>query len=136
MKKIFLLPVLLLTWLLLPGDKLFAQNKPDYVKVMTDSMKSRLSLNDDQYHKVYDINKNFSDRMTTLRKDNSISRNEKGKQMRGISEERDGELKKVLNDDQYKKYEENKAERREHAKEKYKERHERREAKEKEKANE
>ncbi|NIG56380.1 hypothetical protein [Chitinophaga sp. Cy-1792] len=131
MKKLFLVPVLLLTWLLLPGNHVFAQNKPDYVKVMTDSMKSRLSLNDDQYSKVYDINKSFSEKMGGIRKDNSLSKPEKGEKMKALSAERDGELKKILTDDQYKKYEANKAERREMAKEKYKERQERKEEKQK-----
>ncbi|MBV8253706.1 MAG: hypothetical protein JO154_13945 [Chitinophaga sp.] len=129
MKRLFL-P--LLVTLLLTGYTSRSQEKRDYIRIMTDSMKVNLSLTDEQYTKVYDINKNFSDRMSTLRKDNQLPRMEKGKQMQHLSHERDSSLKVVLTPQQYTTYETNKKERREQAKEKYKERKEEKEMKKQE----
>ncbi len=122
----------MLVTLLLTGFASRSQEKRDYIRVMTDSMKAHLSLNEDQYTKVYDINKNFSDRMATLRKDNQVQRMEKAKQMKDLSQQRDSSLKTVLTPQQYDMYEANKKERREQAKEKYKERKEQREMKKQE----
>ncbi len=74
---------------------------------LTDKMKTELTLNDDQYAKVLDINKSFSEKTAEARKA-SADRKETAKAIKGFNEERDAKLKTVLTEDQFKKYVANK----------------------------
>lgn len=101
----------------------FAQDgskKDQVTKAITDTMQVHLSLNDDQYKKVYDINAQFMTKMAGIKQD-SGGKLAKLQKFKAADQERDAALKPVLTDDQYKKYLQNKKERREEMKEKYKE---------------
>ncbi len=111
--------IVLITLFTLTIEPTFSQDKRDYIRIMTDSMKARLLLNGAQYGKVYDINKTFSDKMAALRKDNVIPRAEKSKQLKQLSQTRDSSLKRVLTNEQFDRYEAHRSERRQQAKERY-----------------
>ncbi|MFY0254184.1 hypothetical protein ACDQ55_09545 [Chitinophaga sp. 30R24] len=104
MKVVHFLTAAFLSVMVLAGTASFGQERhhPD-AKTMTDSMKSKLSLSDDQYSKVYNINQQFSDDMSKVKTDNG-DKTAKREQARKAYEQRDAELKKVLTDDQYKMY--------------------------------
>ncbi|SHM95507.1 hypothetical protein SAMN05444266_11539 [Chitinophaga jiangningensis] len=119
MKSIGTARIVLITLFTLTTTTNFSQDRRDYIRIMTDTMKARLLLNHEQYGKVYDINKTFSEKMAALRKDNVMPRMEKGKQMKQLGATRDSSLKKVLSTDQFDRYEAHKSERRQQAKERY-----------------
>ncbi|MBV7532068.1 hypothetical protein [Chitinophaga sp. sic0106] len=119
MKRIAIARIVLITLFTLTTTTIFSQDKRDYIRILTDSMKARLSLNEGQYGQVYNINKSFSEKMAALRKDNVMPRAEKGKQLKQLGVTRDSSLKKVLSADQFDRYEAHKSERRQQAKERY-----------------
>jgi len=75
----------------------FAGNRADY-------MKKELSLSDEQYSKVNAINKNFGERLKTLRNDSTMSRETARAEFRKIRDEKNVALKGVLTPDQYNKW--------------------------------
>lgn len=79
---------------------------------LTDKLKTELSLNDEQYNKVLEINKVYSDKTTEARK-NSTDRAVTATAVKGFNEERETKLKAVLTEDQYKTYLANKEAKRE-----------------------
>lgn len=100
----------------------FAQDgtkKDQATKAITDTMQVHLSLNDDQYKKVYDINAQFLTKLAGIKQD-SGGKLAKLQKFKAADQERDAALKPVLTDDQFKKFQENKKARREEMKENYK----------------
>lgn len=108
--------MLLLTLL---SGKLFAQEGGEFVKRATDTMQVKLSLNDEQYKKAYDINERFGKKLAAV-KQNSGRKLQQLQQMKAADQERDAAFKQILTDEQYKKYLEDKSVRRAQMKENYK----------------
>jgi Spy/CpxP family protein refolding chaperone len=77
-------------------------------KSLTDSMKTRLSLTAEQYPKVLAINQNFIDGISKLKDTPATDSTAAGAQVKTLSENRDAELKKVLTNEQYTTYQEQK----------------------------
>ncbi len=76
-------------------------------KKQTAELKELLDLNKDQEKKVYDLNLKAANKMADLRKEmqNSGSREGMREKFGKMREEQNKEMKKILTDDQYKKYE-------------------------------
>lgn len=72
-------------------------------KTSATQMKAQLTLNDNQYTQVVDVNKTYLKKVKECKAsgDNSAA---KAKKMQALNEERDGKLKSVLTETQYKKY--------------------------------
>jgi len=97
-----------------------AQSTPDEkAKALTDRMKTNLTLNDDQYKSVYDINLDFIKKLGGVKEDGG-SKMAKFKKLKEIDKSRDASLQKVLTEDQFKKFQTQKQETREEMKEQYK----------------
>ncbi|MFP9098745.1 hypothetical protein ACLI09_06810 [Flavobacterium sp. RHBU_24] len=85
-----------------------AQDKSiDGAKAVTSYMKEKLSLNDSQYTKVYNVNLTFLQKVEENAQKNKGA--DKIKKLRALEDERDTKLKSVLSEDQYKNYVGNKA---------------------------
>jgi hypothetical protein len=108
---------LLFTLLLFITSSSFAQDPK--AKALTDRMKTQLTLNEDQYKQVYDINLDFITKMTGL-KESSDGKMAKFKSFKTIDSNRDAALKKVLTEQQFKDFQTQKKENREEMKERYK----------------
>lgn len=72
-------------------------------KTSANQMKSQLTLNDNQYTQVVEVNKYYLKRVKDC-KASADSTQAKAKKMQAINEERDTKLKSVLTVTQYKKY--------------------------------
>lgn len=72
-------------------------------KALTDEMKTKLPLDDAAYPKVYEINLKYAKKMQEL-KAGSEGKLEKIKAMRSNKEDKNEELKAVLNESQYAAY--------------------------------
>jgi hypothetical protein len=72
-------------------------------KAAASQMKTQLVLNDNQYTQVVDVNKAYLKKVKECKAsgDNAPA---KAKKMQALNEERDGKLKSVLTETQYKKY--------------------------------
>jgi len=72
-------------------------------KTSATQMKTQLTLNDNQYTQVVDLNKAYLKKVKDCKAsgDTDIA---KAKKMQALNEERDGKLKSVLTATQYKKY--------------------------------
>ncbi len=68
-------------------------------KTVTTHLKNQLSLNDTQYAKVLEVNKDYLKKSLG---NNGATTVEKAKKQKGYDEERDKKLKSVLSDSQYK----------------------------------
>ncbi len=79
------------------------QTPEERAKRMTDSMKTNLSLTDDQYNKVYDLNVNYITKMQALRQQQG-SREDKMQQFKELRKSEDNDLGAVLTKDQMEKY--------------------------------
>lgn len=73
-------------------------------KKISERMKTELSLSEDQYKKVYDINLAYTKQMADLRNKTSEDRKEKMNSFRELGKNRNEELKAVLSADQMSKY--------------------------------
>ncbi len=109
---------------LLVSTQLFAQEKQrktpeERASMLTDKMKKDLNLTDDQYKSVYDINLKYAKQNEEAFK-NAQSKDEKIKIIKASEEAKDQELKGVLTDDQYTKYQLMKDQMKENAKNKIK----------------
>ena len=95
----------LIAILLLTGITVSAQHKTaeQKAKNLTDTMSSRLSLNEDQYKKVYDANLNFVTKASSLKKEDGDKSTKLGK-IRSLNNERDATLKTILSDEQYNQF--------------------------------
>lgn len=91
----------------------FAQNskKEQGAKALTDTMKTQLSLNDDQYKQVYAINLDFISKVAAVKQDGD-SKMAKFKKLKAMDEDRDAALQKILTDDQFKDFQDFKQENR------------------------
>lgn len=82
--------------------------KSDRGKRQADVMKTELSLNDDQYNKVVEINNEFADKAKETKQtsiaDQKEARIERAKAVKALNEEKDAKLKTVLTEEQYKTY--------------------------------
>jgi protein CpxP len=67
-------------------------------------LSKRLNLSDDQQTKIKPILEDEHKQMQQLWSDNSLSRQDRFSKMRGIRENSDAEIKKVLNEDQQKNF--------------------------------
>lgn len=118
--KIGLITLLVLFFGLYQGA--FAQDgsrKDQATQAITDTMQVRLSLNDDQYKKVYDINAQFLTKLGSIKQEGG-GKLAKFQKLKAADQERDAALKPILTDDQFKKFQEYKKARREEMKENYK----------------
>jgi len=88
-----------------------AQEKSGLPQKMTDKMKKELSLTEEQYPKVLAANEQFATQMAAL-KDSGGGRFSKLKKLKAIDSERDNALKKVLTEEQYALFQEQKKENR------------------------
>ncbi|PZR22159.1 MAG: hypothetical protein DI539_06130 [Flavobacterium psychrophilum] len=72
-------------------------------KTSATQMKSQLTLNDNQYTQVVEVNKAYLKRVKDCKASGDTAQ-AKAKKMQAINEERDTKLKSVLTEVQYKKY--------------------------------
>jgi len=98
----------------------FAQGtrKEQAAKMLTDTMKTQLSLNDDQYKQVYDINLDFISKLSAAKQDAGVKM-AKFRKMKEADRDRDATMKKILTDDQFKSYQEHKQENKKELKDRY-----------------
>jgi DNA-binding helix-hairpin-helix protein with protein kinase domain len=112
---------LLLALFLFVSASVFAQSTPDEkAKALTDRQKTQLTLTDDQYKQVYDINLDFINKLGAVKEDGG-GKMAKFKKLKELDKNRDASLQKVLTEEQFKKFQTVKQETREEMKEKYKE---------------
>ncbi|MET0394391.1 MAG: hypothetical protein ABW019_14690 [Chitinophagaceae bacterium] len=90
-------------------------------RAISQKMKTELSLSDDQYNKVYEINLKYAQQNETIRK-SSDDRMAKMQAIKAGNEAKNNELKAVLTKEQFEEYKKMQKELREEAKEKMKER--------------
>lgn len=119
--KSFFTAGLLLFFMSVAGAS-FAQDskKETRAKALTDTMKTQLALNADQYNQVYTINLDFITKMAALKEDGG-SKMSKFSKLKSIDKERDSALKGVLTTEQFKSFEEFKKANREEMKARRKE---------------
>jgi hypothetical protein len=112
----------ILTMFLFFAGAAFAQDGTPEKKAtaLTDRMKTQLTLTDDQYKQVYDVNLDFVTQLGALKAD-AGSKMSKFRKMKTIDNDRDAALKKILSADQFSTFQTNKEENRKEMKEKYKE---------------
>nr|WP_321406306.1 DUF4890 domain-containing protein [uncultured Carboxylicivirga sp.] len=84
-----------------------AQNRPspeERVKQQTEQMAKDLNLTEKQKEQVTELNKKFGEKMKKMRDENQGDREKMREAMGAMRTERNTELKKILTDEQYKKY--------------------------------
>lgn len=102
-------------------DKLMTETTPEErAEMQTQSMTEKLSLRDDQKPKIQEINLKYAKKMEAVYNSGG-GKLQRFKKMKGVSEEKDDELKKALDASQYATYEKNKEEMKSAIKEKAKE---------------
>lgn len=74
-------------------------------KQTTAELKKALDLNNDQEKKIYDLNLKANKEMTTAWQDANGDREAMREKMGKVRDNTNKEMKKILSDDQYKKYE-------------------------------
>ena len=74
-------------------------------------MQESLSLSDEQTSKIKSIDKEYGDRFRTLRSDSTLAREDLQKKAKQLRDEYRSKTKSVLNEEQYKKWEMQKADR-------------------------
>ena len=72
-------------------------------KISASQMKTQLTLNDNQYTQVIDVNKTYLKKVKDCKASGDTAP-AKAKKMQALNEERDSKLKSVLTETQYKKY--------------------------------
>lgn len=86
----------------------FAQNPSDIKAVeITDNMKEQLTLSNQQYDEVLNVNKKYLKKLDDFRNENEPGSGVREESMK-IKSEWDNELEKVLTNVQFEKYKENK----------------------------
>ena len=107
---------LLLVVVLLGTTITMAQNRggqrnmdpEDMAKSQTEELKEKLGLDEDQEKKVYDLNLKSANKMVAMREEmrgGNGDRDAMREKMMDLREEQNKDMKKILTDDQYKKYE-------------------------------
>lgn len=102
-----LFPAMFMAFSLISVASFSQQAKPDpeaRAKKISEKMKTELSLSEDQYAKVYDINLKYSRQMSGLRHEASEDRKEKMNAFRELNKGKQEELKAVLSEEQMSKY--------------------------------
>ena len=97
----------LLLGLLMVSTIMFAQRKGDPMDraaMQADKMKTELSLDDVQYKAVKAINEDFANRQLKLRRDSTLSKQEKQKKAWTLRDEKNAAIAKVLTEDQKSKW--------------------------------
>ncbi len=96
-------------------DKLMTNTTPEErAELQTKNMQESLSLSDQQYQLVHDLNLKYARRMQSIY-NNDGGKLQKLKSMKATSEEKDRELKGILDSRQYKLYKDQKEEMKENA---------------------
>lgn len=100
--------ILISTFLILLGGKMFAQDAEtklspeERARFQTEWMKQNLSLSDDQLVQIEPLNLKYAQKMEEVK---AISgKIGKLKKAKAIMDEKDGQLKKILNKDQFNVY--------------------------------
>lgn len=89
-------------------DELMTDTSPEErAQMQTDRMKEKLALTEAQTPQVHEINLKYARKMQDAYNDGG-GRLQKLKRIKGISQEKDKELKRVLNSSQYATYESDK----------------------------
>lgn len=102
-------------------DEFMSETTPEErAQMQTDYMKESLTLSDDQLPRIKEINLKYAQKMQDVYNSTS-SKMQKFKQMKSIGQDKDKELKGVLNSTQYATYEKNKEEMKEKIKARIKE---------------
>lgn len=114
-------PKILLLILLAPLSILAQVSKTNEQRALqrTDSLKTILQLNEEQYPKVYAINLEFAQNADPIVKSDA-SKISKLKQLKPLDEKRDASLKTVLTKEQFELYIKKKKEHRKSVRENYK----------------
>jgi hypothetical protein len=113
--------LILVLFLFFTGVSFAQDNSADQkAKALTERMKTQLTLNDDQYKQVYDINLDFVTKLGTVKEEGG-SKMSKFKALKTIDGDRDAALKKILTAQQFKDFQTHKKENREEMKARYKE---------------
>src|SRR5690349_6786645 len=109
--KMKIMRLALLSLLFLSVQFIYAQDKSneERAKMLTEWMKENLSLRDDQYEKVYNINLAFVNKAAQVRNSGG-GRLGKARKLKGADGDRDKMLKGVLTEEQFKKFKDQKAE--------------------------
>lgn len=99
----------------------FAQEKTNeqMAEEMTKHMKSQIDFNDENYDKIYQINLDFVSQTAELKSDTQLGKIEKVKKLKELDENRDKQLKEVLTEEEYKKFQDNKSENKKTMKERF-----------------
>ena len=112
--KTFLLSAMAMLFFTVAGN---AQDKmAERAKTMTDSMKVKLSLTDDQYKKVYEANLGFVSQMKEGRKAEG-TKEDRVKRRKEMAAQRDERLKAILTPEQFTAFQANKKQNRQRMKE-------------------
>jgi hypothetical protein len=92
---------------------MFAQPRVDPMEraaKQAEKMKTELGLDEVQFNAVKAINEEYANDLSQLRRDSTLSKEEKHKQMRTFHHEREAAFKKVLTEEQHKKLAANRSE--------------------------
>jgi Spy/CpxP family protein refolding chaperone len=92
---------------------MFAQPRVDPMEraaKQAEKMKTELGLDEVQFNAVKAINEEYAGKLNQIRRDSTLSREEKHTQMRTFHQERDAAFKKVLTAEQHKKLAANRSE--------------------------
>ena len=85
-------------------DKLFSETTPEQrAQLLTQKMKEKLALTEEQTPSIYDVNLKYAKKVESAYRSNG-TKMQRLKNMKAVSNEKDGELKKLFTDDQYKNY--------------------------------
>ena len=76
----------------------------DRAKAITDEMKSKLNLNDDQFKKVSDVNLKYAKERNDIFSGSGDKKSKEDKMKTSFDSEKN-DMKSILTSDQYKKYE-------------------------------
>lgn len=115
-QSIFFFRTLIMAAGLFVSSQTHAQQDSSAARKLTDKMKIELSLTDQQYNQVYNVNQHFITGVKSLQSEGG-RKLAKFKKMKFIGDERDRQMKQILSAEQYQQYLENKAENREKLKE-------------------
>lgn len=80
-------------------------NPEDMAKRQTEELKKACDLDETQETKVYDLNLKSAKEMSEMRKDGGGDREAMREKMGEMRKTQNAEMKKILSDDQYEKYE-------------------------------
>jgi len=107
--KVFLSSLALALLIAFANHSQAQQEKSEFAKAITDSLKSQVGLSDEQYPKVLAVNESFVAKSQQIKSEGG-SKIAMLKKMRAAGEERKTSLKALLTDEQYKKFEEHQEE--------------------------